>query len=136
MGRLFVLVGAGVKPEYSKPQRRQALNEQGIAGAKRSDAAKEGKFLHGAAVIFTLELNAGSSQLPFCQCFPAFLCTGFQDILRHTFCPTGSGAEIRVMINHFRSLSAVIVVRTVTTIGDADVLCIAFLQFFLVGELF
>jgi len=32
------------------------------------------------------------------------------------------------MISHFRSLNAVIVVRTVTTIGDADVLCIAFLH--------
>ena len=37
------------------------------------------------------------------------------------------------MTNHFRSLNAVIVVRTVTTIGDADVLCIAFLQSSKVG---
>ena len=94
---------------------------------------KTRKFLHGFAVIFTLQFavwaNANSALPMFSGVFDHWVC----DHLRHSSCEFDLGAEIRVMINHFRSLNAVIVVRTVTTIGDADVLCIAFLQFLKCG---
>jgi hypothetical protein len=44
-------------------------------------------------------------------------------ICRHRACSIIVGAEIRVIL--IRSLFAVTVVRTVTTMGDAETICIA-----------
>jgi len=88
------------------------------------------KFLHGVAVIFTLKQRPAKGQMPFCTRFPPFLIPR----LRHSSCPISGGAEIRVMKNHFRSLNAVAVVRTVTTIGDAEFSASPFYTFIRVGE--
>src|SRR6185369_13372454 len=95
------------------------------------------KFLHTVWVIFTLNSQKRAQNPLAISAFATLTTSRFNRSRRHMSCTSLDGAEIRVMISHFRSLNAVIVVRTVTTIGDADVLCIAFLYkklFWLVGE--
>jgi hypothetical protein len=62
------------------------------------------KFLHAAAVIFTLVCLAHSVAASVIPMFPGILTIPFRSHWRHKACTLARGAEIRVMISHFRSL--------------------------------